>query len=156
MTRQQQTDLRPQPFNMARLSEIRKTRGKHDVFQPFWDELEIILKCKNPRINEWDKMENDDVVLGEVWAQTIGEIYYRHTVHKFSYLYVKTNGLAIGKHGHYEPANGGKQIRKFKEWYVFPDGSIHFCGKDKEHQLFNSENSPIYVLSVKVGSNGIR
>lgn len=153
---QQQNDLRPMPFNKARLKEIRRLRGEYDAFQSFWDELEILLKCKHPKSNEWERMENDDVVLGEVWSQPIGEIYYKHTVHKFSYLYVKSQGLAIGRHGHNEPANGGKQTRKVKEWYVFPDGSIHFCGKDQEHQLFNKDDTPIYVLSVKISSNGTR
>lgn len=154
--RQQQNDFRPMPFNKARLKEIRRLRGKHDAFQSFWDELEILLKCKHPKSNDWERMENDDVVLGEVWSQTIGEIYYKHTVHKFSYLYVKSQGLAIGVHGHNEPANGGKQTRKVKEWYIFPDGSIYFCGKDEYHQLYNKYDKPIYVLSVKISSNGTR
>jgi len=153
---QQQNDLRPMPFNKARLKEIRRLTGKCDAFQSFWDELEIVLKCRHPKSNEWERMKNDDVVLGEVWRQPIGEFYYKHTVHKFSYLYVKSQGLAIGGHGHNEPANGGKQTRKIKEWYVFPDGSIYFCGKDEYYQLYNKYDKPIYVLSVKISSNGTR
>ena len=149
-----QQDLRP--FNMARLKDIQKVRGMYDPFQSFWDELEIVLKCKHPKSNEWERMDNDDVVLGEVWSQSIGQIYYKHTVHKFSYLCVVSQGLAIGMHGHNEPANGGKQIRKIKEWYVFPDGMIYFCDKGEEHRLFNKYDHPIYVLSVKICSNGTR
>lgn len=154
--RQQQNDLRLMPFNQARLNEIRRLRGKYDGFQSFWDELEIVLKCKHPKSNKWERMENDYVVLGEVWKQTIGEIYYKHTVHRFSYLYVKSHGLVIGRHGHNEPANEGKQTRKVKELYIFPDGLISVCGKDQEHQLYNKYDKPIYVLSVKISSNGTR
>lgn len=149
-----QQDLRP--FNMARLREIQKARGKNDSCQLFWDELAIVLKCKHPKINEWQRMENDDIVIGEVWSQPIGELYYKHTVHKFSYLCVASEGLAIRMHGHDEPANCGKQIRRVKEWYVFPDGMIHFCGKGQKHQLFNKNDHPIYVLSIKICSNGTR
>lgn len=149
-----QQDLRP--FNKARLKEIQKVRGIYDPVQSFWDELEIVLKCKHPKSNEWERLDNDDVVLGEVWSQSIGQIYYKHTVHKFSYLCVASQGLAIGTHGHNEPANGGKQIRKIKEWYIFPDGMIYFCDKDGEHGLFNKYDHPIYVLSVKICSNGTR
>ena len=152
---QRQNDLRPSSFNQAKLKGIRRLRGNYDAFRTFWDELEMILKCNPPKRNEWKRMNNGFVV-GEVWSQPIGEIYYKHTVHKFSYLYVQSQGLAISRHGHNEPANGGKQIRKVKEWYVFPDGTIHFCGKDEEHQLFNQYDAPIYVLSVKISSKGTR
>lgn len=153
--KQQRKDLRP--FNMARLKEIRKVRGRRrDSFQSIWDELEMVLKCKHPKSNEWERMDNDDVVLGEVWSQHIGEFYYKHTVHRFTYLYVESQGLAIGKHGHNEPANGGKQVRKVKEWYIFPDGKIYFCVKDELHKLVNNYGHPIYVLSVKISSNGTR
>ena len=145
------------PFNMACLKEIRKVRGRRrDSYQSIWDELEIVLKCKHPKSNEWVRMKNSDVVLGEVWSQHIGEFYYKHTVHRFTYLYVESQGLAIGKHGHNEPANGGKQVRKVKEWYIFPDGKIYIRPKGEEHQLFNNYGHPIYVLSVKISSNGTR
>ncbi len=154
--RQQTNDLRPLPFNMARLKEVRKLRGKRDSYKSFWDELEIVLKCKNPQNNEWERMENDDVILGEVWSQTIGEFYYKHTVHKFSYLYVKSQGLVIGSHDHNEPANGGKQTRKSKEWYFFPDGTSFLARKGEKHHLINNDDKPIYVISVKISSNGTR
>lgn len=153
---QRQNDLQLLPFNRARLKEIRRLRGENDPFKSFWDELEIVLKCKHPKSNEWERMENDDVVLGEVWSQTIGEFYYKHTVHKFSYLYVKSQGLAIDYHGHSEPANDGKQTRKIKEWYFFPDGKMYYCGKDGQHKLYNKYGEPIYVLSVKISSNGTK
>lgn len=150
-----QSDLQLLPFNMASLKAIKKLRGKRDPFKTFWEELEAVLKCKHPKSNKWEQMEGD-VILGEVWSQTIGEFYYKHKVHKFSYLYVKTQGLAIGRHGHNESANRGRQTRKVKEWYVFPDGSMHFCGKDQFHQLYNGYDGPIYVLSVKISRNGTR
>ena len=99
-------------------------------------------------------MENDDVVLGEVWSQPIGEFYYKNTVHRFAYLYVESQGLAIADHGHEEPVHGGEQVRKIKEWYVFPDGRMELCRKDCKHRLVNNYGKPIYVLSVKIGSNG--
>ena len=141
-------------FNAKRLKEIRKLRGTYDAFQSFWDELETVLKCKHPKSNEWERMDNDDVVLGEVWSQNIGEFYYKHTVHRFSYLYVESDGLAIAEHGHEEPVNNGNQRRKVKEWYIFPDGTISPCGKDEKHRLFNNYGKPIYVLSVKISGNG--
>ena len=79
-----------------------------------------------------------------------------NTVHEFNYLYVETQGLAIAKHGHQAPANGGKQIRKIKEWYVFPDGTIELCRKDEKHSLVNNFGKPIFVLSIKSYSNGTR
>lgn len=153
---QQQNDLQLLPFNKVRLKELRRVRGKKDAFKSFWDELETVLKCKHPRSNEWERMEKDDIVVGEVWSQVIGEFYYKHTIHKFSYLYVESQGLAIDYHGHNEPANNGKQTRKTKEWYVFPDGSIQFCGKNSQHRLYNDYDKPIYVISIKISSNGTR
>lgn len=152
-----------EPFNMKNLNEIRAERGKkryaywRDTYEPFWNELEAILKTRNcSKKGEWEKLVKDEVVLGEVWFQNIGEYYYNHTVHRFSYLYVESQGLVIDKHGHEEPANNGKQIRKIKEWYVFPDGSMQICQKDKKHKLINDFGKPIYVLSIKVCSNGTR
>lgn len=141
---------------MVRLKKIREVRGEKDPFWAFWNELEDVLKCKKPKSNEWKQMDNDDIVLGEVWTQSIGEFYYKHRVHKFSYLYVASQGLVIDMHGHDEPANGGKQVRKTKEWYFYPDGAVYFCDKGEKHVLFNPYNHPIYVLSVKACSNGQR
>ena len=151
-----------QPFNLAQLNEIRKIRAENhyrwgDQYETFWKELEIILSMKNYYKNaEWVKMQNDEVVLGDVWSRPIGNFNYRHTVHEFNYLYVETQGLAIAKHGHQAPANGGKQIRKIKEWYVFPDGTIELCRKDEKHSLVNNFGKPIFVLSIKSYSNGTR
>lgn len=146
--RQQRNDLRP--FNMALLKEIRKVRGKRDPFKSFWDELEEILKYKDSESNEWERMNNDDIVLGEVWSQPIGEYYYKHNVHKFSYLYVESQGLAIAEHGHEEPVNGGNQVRKVREWYIFPDGTMAVCRKGEKHSLLNDYGKPIYVISIKI------
>ena len=96
--RQQRKDL--QPFNMACLKKIRKLRGKRDPLKLFWDELEMVLKCNHPKINEWERMANNEIILGEVWSRRIGEFYYKHTVHRFTYLYVESQGLAIAEHGH--------------------------------------------------------
>ena len=155
--KEQRTDLKP--FDLARLEEIRELRrGMYRRGGPnkrFWDELETVLKREDHKNDEWQQMEND-FVRGEVWSQSIGEFQYKHTVHKFSYLYVETQGLAIDEHGHEEPVNGGKQVKKVKEWYIFPDGKMVFCDKDKMHSLVNDYGKPIYVLSVKVSSNSTR
>lgn len=145
------------PLNLAKLEEFRKLRAPgHDSYKSFWDELESVLRCRHPRSNVWEQMEKDDIVIGNVWKQNIGNFYYKHTVHKFSYLYVKSPGLAIRRHSHTEPANNGEQIRKIKEWYFFSTGEVFFCDKDEKHQLENPYDFPIYVLSVKVCRNGRR
>lgn len=106
---------------------MKEIRGKkryayaEDPYEPFWNELEDILRT-NPcsKKDEWERLDNDGVVLGEVWSQNIGEFYYNHTVHRFSYLYVESEGLAIGEHRNEEPANNGKPI------YVL---SVKICSK---------------------------
>lgn len=147
-----------QPFDKKRLKEIRKLRkGNKHCFSEganssFWDELECILKC-NPKSYVWEQMKKDDIVIGEVWSQPIGEFYYKHTVHKFEYLYVKSEGLVIDYHKHEESIHGGKQIMKIREFYIFPDGKIETCGKDCKHRLVNNYGKPIYVISLKISGN---
>lgn len=147
------------PFDMARLNEFRKLMsdkyGGEGPNKSFWDELECILKC-NPKSYEWERMVNNEMVLGEVWSQPIGEFYYKNTVHRFSYLYVESQGLAISEHGHEEPFHDGKQIIKVWEWYIFPDGKMELCKKDCTHKLVNDYGKPIYVISLKICSNAIR
>lgn len=145
------------PFDMAKVHEFRKLmrnmywdNGPNKIF---WDELECILKCK-PKNYEWERMENDDIVLGKVWSQPIGEFYHKHTVHTFSYLYVESQGLAIAEHGPHEKLiHGGKQVAKVKEWYIFPDGRMELCKKDCTHKLVNDYGGPIYVISLKISSS---
>lgn len=148
-----------QPFDMKRLNEIRKLRKGDKCYfsagdnSSFWDELECILKC-NPKSHMWARKDNDGIVLGEVWYQRVGEFYYKHTVHKFEYMYVESEELVIDWHGHEEAANHGKQTKKIREFYIFPDGRIEMCGKDCKHRLINDYGKPIYVLSLKICSNG--
>lgn len=148
-----------QPFDMKRLNEIRELRRGDKCYfsaganSSFWDELECILKC-NPKSHIWVRKDNDDTVLGEVWYQRVGEFYYKHTVHKFEYMYVESEDLVIDWHGHNEQIHGGKQVKKTREFYIFPDGRIKMCGKDCEHRLINDFGKPIYVLSLKICSNG--
>ena len=158
--RQVRKDLKP--FDMARLNEFRKLMS--DMYwgegpnKSFWDELERVLKC-NPKSYEWSRMVNDEVVLGEVWCQHIGEFWHMNTVHIFSYLYVESQGLAIAEHGqehgHEEPFHNGKQVIKASEWYIFPDGKMELCKKDCTHKLVNEYGEPIYVISLKICSNAI-
>lgn len=150
-----------QPFDMKCLNEIRKLRKGNKCYfsaganSSFWDELECILKC-NPKSHTWAKKDNDDIVLGEVWYQRVGEFYYKHTVHKFEYMYVESvesEELVIGWHGHEEKVNNGKQTKKIREFYIFSDGKIEMCGKDCKHRLINNYGKPFYVLSLKICSN---
>ena len=139
---------------MRRRRERTRYGGEH---RNFLDELECVLRCQSdyPR-RKWTKLEKDEVVLGEVWIQEIGEFHHKHTVHQFSLLYVETRGLAISEHSHYEIVNNGTQKKKVKEWYIWPNGRITFCNKDQMHELVNNYSGPIYVLSVKTMSNSDR
>ncbi len=149
MEKNQQLRKDLQSFDMRRLNEIRKARKGNKCYlsaganSSFWDELECILKC-NPKNHVWTRKENDEVVLGEVWCQRVGEYYYKHTVHVFEYMYVASEDLVIDWHGH---------DKKIREFYIFPDGKIKMCGKDCKHRLINDYGKPIYVLSLKICSN---
>ncbi len=152
---QWRSDLRS--FNRACLEEIREEMCKfywgEGPNKSFWDELECILKCI-PRNRVWEMMQGENIQ-GEVWSQPIGAFYHKHTVHRFSYLYVQSQGLAVAEHGHEEPFHDGKQVKKLSEWYIFPDGRMEFCKKGETHKLINNYGKPIYVLSIKVGSNAV-
>ena len=147
------------PFDKNQLNEIRKImRNKHWTEGPnksFWDELECILNCSQ-KSYEWEQIERDDTVLGEVWSQPIGKFYHKHTVHEFTYLYVESQGVVIAQHGHEEPFHDGKQTKKIREWYIFPDGTMELCKKGCTHHLVNNTGKPIYVISLKIGSNAVR
>lgn len=155
---QRRKDL--QQFDMNCLNEIRRLRKGDKCYfsaganSSFWDELESILKNPENICNVWERKPNDDVVLGEVWYQKVGEYHYKHTVHVFEYMYVESEGLVIDQHGHNQRIHGGKQVRKTREFYIFPDGRIEMCGKDCKHRLINNYGKPIYVLSLKICSNG--
>ncbi len=153
--KQTRKDLKP--FDIIRLNELRHLmREKHNYCEgpnkSFWDELECILRC-NPKSYEWERMPKDEVVFGDVWSQPIGEFYHEHTVHRFTYLYVDSQGLVIGIHGHEEPFHNGKQILRASEWYIFPDGTMELCKRGCTHQLVNNYGHPIYVISLKNSSN---
>ena len=143
-----------QAFDLAKLDEIRNLRAKMYCGgnnKLFFEELEYILKRKDySESKEWARRDNDEVILGEVWEQPIGEVEYKNTIHIYSYLYVETIGLAIGEHGHNELVHDGKDIKKTKEFYVFPDGVMTFCDKDETHSLVNQFGKPIYVISLKI------
>lgn len=148
-----------QPFNMTRLNEIRELRTSNRRYltkgenSTFWDELECILKC-NPKSDVWEKKEKDNVVVGEIWCQRIGDFYYKHTVHQYEYMYVGTERLAADFHGNEILVHKGKQVKKVREFYIFPDGKIEMCGKNEKHRLVNNYGKPIYVISLKIMRNG--
>lgn len=154
--KRQRKDLKP--FGMERLEEIRKLRSKMycgNSNKLFWDELEAIITREGyTQSDEWERLENDEVVLGEVWSQPIGEFYYKNTVHRFTDLYIESQEVAIGKHGHSEPVHNGEQFRQMRQWYVFPNGKMKLCKKYCTHKLVNNFGKPIYVLSITIGSNG--
>ena len=146
-------------FNMEELKKLTKVmlekniKREHgpDSFKRFICELEHLIPKRNNF--EWEQMFgiNNIVVL-----QQIGKVYYKHTVHIFEWLYVKNPGLAIGRHSNNELANGGTQIRKGREWYIFKDGTIDFCNKDQSHELVNIYDQPTYVLVIKTKRKGDR
>lgn len=157
-------DLRP--FDMERLNEIRELRksrmqGKcyssSGENSSFLDELECILRC-NPRSNEWKKKEQTGVVRGEIWYQRIGEYYHDNTLHVFEYMYVKSENIVVDEHGHIIKVmiHGKEQIMKIREFYIFEDGKITMCRKNKKHKLVNHYGMPIYVISLKIYGKGIR
>ena len=149
---EQRTDLKS--FDMAKLQELRKfTEGKcyEQNNNLFFDELEAILRnCNYDFLLPWKRKQNDDIILGEVWYQPIGEFYYKNTIHRFEYLYIASTGLVIDKHRNKEmiTKHGIKQFRKITEWYIFPNGKMELCRKNEEHNLIHF-GKPIYVISVK-------
>ena len=147
---------RKEKFNLKNLKELREKTTKpywiESPMEPFWRELEEILMNSSQK-GRWKKLRGEP---GDVWRCDIGEYRHKHTVHRFSWLYVESTGEAVGMHGHEELANGGKQKRKIKEWYVFPDGRVEVCDKGQLHRLVNDYGMPIYVLSIKSGRNGRR
>ena len=151
-------DLRQ--FDMGCLNEIRQVIcARYQGSLPnssFFDELESILSMGTVDY-KWVKKPKDEIVLGDVWECPIGQFYHNHTVHKFAYLYAEYDPdqkVVIDFHRNEEKLEDGKQVRKIKEWYFFPDGKVEFCDKDKLHQLVNDYGKPIYVLSAKSMRNG--
>lgn len=149
------SDLKP--FDMECLEEIKKRRevmfcGRGNW--SFWEELEFILTHDSMSMERaankgWEKLEKDEVVIGDVWSYHIGDFYYANTVHSFTYLYVETQGMAIAEHGHTKRVHNGKDIKKATEWYIYPNGKMEICKKDETHSLENKFGKPIYVLSIK-------
>ncbi len=159
---------RKMKFTEKDLASIReKTMKPYWLESPldcFWKEIKAILRTTE-KPNSWKKLKGKDIH-GDVWQQKIGQYMHHHTVHRFAWLYVESTGEVIGEHGHEEPVNisketkgkktKSKQTKRFKEWYVFPDGTIAICPRGETHKLINSFKKPIYVLSIKVGSNSTR
>lgn len=151
------TATRERNFTEKDLISIREKTGKpYWIGSPmdcFWEEIEAILRTT--KTSSWEKLRGPHIK-GNVWQQDIGEYRHKHTVHQFAWIYTADPGEVIGEHGHEKPANRGKQVRKFKEWYIFPDGTIRVCSKGETHRLVNNYGGPINVLSIKVGSNSTR
>lgn len=156
-----------QPFNMAYLRKLRNIRQEslckfgwgytQDPYDTFFFELGMILSITPRPCQPWIRYNKDNVIQGDAWHQRIGEFHYKHKVHRFEFLYAESNGCVIAEHGpHEEPANRGTQIRKIKELYFFPDGTVKVCNKDEKHSLYNHFDHPIYVLSVKICNGGDR
>ena len=165
---------RKRKFTEKDLASIReKTMKPYWLESPlecFWKEIEEVLNTTE-KPARWEKLKGKDIH-GDVWQQVIGEYMHNHTVHRFAWMYVESTGEVIGLHGHEEPVNKAseksakkrkqtkkckrKQTKKFKEWYIFPDGTKAVCSKGEMHRLVNSFGEPIYVLSIKVGSNSTR
>lgn len=146
------------PFDQNRLKEIcTLQKGNAHYFDIgensiFFRELECILKC-NPKSSLWFKKDKNKVVLGNVWFQPIGKYYHKRTVHVYEYMYIDSQGLVIDYHFHEKRVNGGNQISKVTEFYIFEDGKIYMCPKDQQHALINTYGKPIYVISLKIERN---
>jgi hypothetical protein len=151
--REQRTDLKS--FDMAQLQSLRELRGNMYCGgnnRLFFDELEdIITRTDKKALPYWERMDNDDIILGEVWSQPIGYFRYKNTVHKYEYLYVASTGLVIAEHEHEKLLDrcGCQQVRKIKEWYIFPNGNMKLCRKGHTHRLVH-QGSPMYVISLKI------
>lgn len=100
---------------------------------------------------EWKK--NEIILFENQGVKLEVNLKEETVVHKFEYLYVKSEGLVIDYHKHEESIHGGKQIMKIREFYIFPDGKIETCGKDCKHRLVNNYGKPIYVISLKISGN---
>ena len=147
-----------EPLDMARIREYRyemskKYRGRGPNTS-FWDEIEHLIK-RRCKWYDWEKMENNNTVLGEVWSQPIGTFYYKKVQHRYTYMHIESNDLVIAKHGphqelRYDEDDG--QIISFSEWYIFPDCHMEFCPKNGMHELVNPYGHPFYLISLKIGS----
>ncbi len=156
--------MRLKQFDMEALKTTRKTvfkrykeSGCYCGTYSFWRELEQIIRSKSESY-EWIKKPKDMIVLGDVWEYQIGTFNYKHRLHRFAYLYAEydeNQEMVIADHGHKELCNKGTQIKKVKEWYIFPDGRVEYCRKDAMHHLVNNYHEPIYVLSIKSMSNAL-
>ena len=155
------------PFDMKRLNEIcklRKLRMEGKCYSnsgensSFFDELECILRCNPTKNYEWEKKEQTEVVLGEIWYQRIGEYEYNNTLHVFEYMYVKSEGIVVDKHGHDTQVriHDNLQTMKVREFYIFEDGKMKMCKKNEKHRLVNNYGRPIYVITLKIYGKGIR
>lgn len=127
-------------FDMAKLAKLREYGG---LEERLYEELEVFISGEEYLGANWELLKDEP---GEVWRQDIGTITYHREKHIFSYLYVKSTGLAVGLHGH---KNVEHPDWETTEYYVFPDGRIEECSVGDEHTLVNIYGRPIYVLSVK-------
>lgn len=152
--KEQRTDLKS--FDRKMLSKLMDLRaqmycgGNNKLF--FYELFNIINQPDYKPSPIWERMENDDIILGEVWTQLIGYYRYKNNVHKYEYLYVlPRNGIVIGEHGHEKIVErcGVQQIRKIKEWYIFPNGEMSLCRKGHTHHLIH-HGKPMYLISLKI------
>lgn len=149
-------DFQPESYSLTRLREVMKKRSEFESpagnNRWIFEELINYLMYSAPR--PWVKEEGEEII-GEVWEQYLGTVCYKHKKHIFTCLYVANDGLAVANHGHLEIMPTG-EIKKTREFYVFPNGDIEYCGKDMRHELVNNYGEPIYVISVKATGRGHR
>lgn len=147
-------------FDEKCLNEMRRIMedryGCAGPVKDFLDELKKMFSIGGTVSCQWVKKPKEGIVKGDVWECPIGQFYHKRRLHRFAYLYAEYDPekeVVIDSHGHQESFHGGKQGKKVKEWYIFPDGKVEFCDKDELHQLINNYGKPIYVISVKSMSN---
>lgn len=117
----------------------------------FFDELEAILKSEEYVENdEWEKSEKNDLVIGDVWQQPIGDIRYKNTIHRYTYLWTDSLNVVINYHNYRELSEDGKYVKKGRAWYIFSNGDMDFCRRNGRHRLFNETGEPMYVILLEI------
>ncbi len=151
-----QEEKRLKVFTRRTLNVLRITRGKYDGLNNFWNDIEVALKCKNPKDVCWKKYpgKNGYEYAGDVRIQEIGEVFYKHTVHRFEYIFLAPHSRIDIFKGYNEPCNP-KQYKKFREWHVFFDGTVEFFAKDESSSVVNRTGEDMYFLRIRVGSNSL-
>ncbi len=147
-------------FTITTLRKLKKIRQnlfnfpKKDPYHALWKELYTILHTSNPKV--WKELQLKTITgFGKVKVQKLGTFYYKHTMHKFTWLCLEPHSL-IGEHSHtkYVNKNGkkGGQAKNITEILFYPNGIDSICKPGESHCIENTSNSELYILSVEISS----